>query len=85
MGNPSSNLANACVGGSGTVTEAPGDAGGCTVVAHLSGCQVMGSSETLQIDETATWNAGYTMATGTLSVVISGDCSGTYDLTATQQ
>lgn len=85
MGNPATNLANACPGGSGTITEAPVDAGGCEISGELTGCQVSGSSQTFDFTEDATWNAGYTMATGTVSISIPGNCSGSYTLTAAQQ
>ncbi len=85
MGSSATNLANACPGGGGTLTESPEDAGGCEIRADLSGCQASGSSQTFSLSEDVVWNAGYTMGSGTFEVDIPGDCSGSYTVTAVQQ
>ena len=85
MGNPATNLANACPGGEGTVTAVPSDAGGCEISDEATGCQTSGSAETFSFSESTTWNAGYTMGSGTFQVTIPGSCSGSYSIDATQQ
>ena len=84
-GDPSSNLSTACMGGTGMVTEVPPDAGGCAVSTKLTGCQIPQGGGTFDLTESVTWNAGYTMGSGTVTFDIPGNCSGTYDITGTRQ
>ena len=78
------NLANTCPGGTGTDVATPSSSGACVIDGTFTGCQVSGSSQTFDITVHVTWNAGYTAATGTTSVAISGGCAGSYGVTVSQ-
>ena len=78
------NLSNACPGGSGSEVATPASAGGCVIDGNFTGCQASGSSQTFDISEQVTWNAGYTAATGTVSLSVSGGCAGGYAVTVSQ-
>jgi hypothetical protein len=72
-----------CTGGTGTITDTPTDAGGCSIMSMEQGCQVGSDKANVVVD--ATWDGDYGSASGTATVSIAGVCSGTYEVTMTRQ